>query len=144
MHFDPEMLARSQSVISRECPTLVASFLETLGWRYPSARRLVEHLFGGGNDIDSRVAAFATRLAQHVHDPAWLGAAFAMLCATHPETELQPHVVGWIREVMLETLEDADDGEWGPELRAAWWEATELVRARAAALRVAVPRLSVS
>jgi hypothetical protein len=134
MATDSTLLQQSWLRAARRTPRLVPSFLDTLGWRYPSAHRLVHRLFGRGADVDTRVDAFAKKLALHIDDPAWLGAAFAMLTASHPEmTDVPPHIVGWIRDVLFETLEEAGGSTWTLEERAAWDRVLESTRERVGA-----------
>jgi hypothetical protein len=129
MATDRTLLQQSWLRAAGRTPRLVPSFLDTLGWRYPSAHRLVHRLFGRGADVDARVDAFAKKLALHIDDPAWLGAAFAMLTASHPEMmDVPPHVLDWIRDVLFETLEQAGGTAWTADERGAWADVLESTR----------------
>lgn len=136
MPFDAVVLKESWHLSYRRTPDLVARFYEELSWKYPSARRLLEHVFGAQNDIAVCLSTVAGDLLDHVDDPDAVGAAIAALANAHVSLDIPPHVVAWMEEVLLDTLEDAAGEDWRPEMRATWRCAYEdfvgrVVRARA-------------
>lgn len=136
MDFDPDILERTWRFARRD-PNFVPCFLETLGERYPSARRLVERLFRG-KDTKAALSAFAVKLDAHVREPKWLSSAVAILAAP-PDVVASPHVVDWIGEVLVDTIAASIGPEWRPEWRHAWLDGFETIRVHAAMRLVTRP-----
>lgn len=136
MDFDPDILERTWRFARRD-PNFVPCFFETLGDRYPSARRLVERLFRG-KDTKSALSAFAVKIDAHVREPSWLSSAVAMLAAA-PDVVAPPHVVDWIAEVLVDTIASSIGPEWRPEWREAWLDAFDTIRAHTAVRLVTRP-----
>ncbi|AKU98011.1 hypothetical protein AKJ09_04675 [Labilithrix luteola] len=135
MPFDAVVLKESWHLSYRRAPDLAARFYEELSWKYPSARRLLDHVFGAQNDIAVCLSTVAGDLLDNVDDPDAFSAAIVALANAHVSLDIPPHVVAWMEEVLLDTLEGAAGDDWTPEMRTTWRNAYEDLASRLARAR---------
>jgi hemoglobin-like flavoprotein len=125
MALQPEVLRESLGVVVEREAQITPHFYERLFRRYPQVRPLFSQRESGKQAQMLQEAIVA--VVDHLEDGAWLQQTLEGMGKQHVDYGVEDHMYPWVKECLLETLEDLGGAAWQPAWTEAWDAALDAV-----------------